>query len=169
MPDHDDSTGDGTTAGGQLEPHSEPPLPPPGASPVQGQTTSQVLLVAAGFASLGALLSFLMACVGDASALLVDVGILLSVLAIILDAVSGQTLGGQIKSKSEPPIPPPSLSSVTTATILTALGLLAVMLECVIEQQHGAITYGGLFLLLLAAVMDFIAAYNVSGGTPARR
>ncbi len=155
---------------GQQGGSTKPPVDPPTAAPPGGTGATRALLIAAGFATVGALLAFLVACMGQDSAGTVELGLLLAVLALVLDAVSSQTLGGHVGAGSDPTKPPVSpprvagLFQVTAATILTALGLLAVMLECALEQNHGSAKVG-LLLLLLAAVADFIAAYQASSGS----
>ncbi len=161
MPDHDENPQD-PTDGGLGGPKTDPPVSPPTAPPPKNQTLTQLLLAAAGVSTLAALLAFLLGCLGDSGVIAVEFGILLAVLGIVLDAASVQTLGGLGGPKTDPPVSPPSLAYVTAATIATALGLLAILIECVIEREHGVGTLVGLLLLLLAAVADFTAAYKAS-------
>ncbi len=162
MRDQDDN-GDATDGGqtGQHGNDTQPPVSPPMGGAPSNNSKARALLIAAGFASLGALLAFLLGCLGEGSELAVELGLLLAVLAVVLDAIASQTQGGHVGGggHAQPPVAPPSLAYVTTATILTALGLLSVMLQCALEQGYGS-AMAGLLLLLLAAVADFIAAYK---------
>ena len=168
MTDHDESS-NRMTEGGHNDSKTDPVVSPPNVNPPapRNQSLTTLLLAAAGVASLAAFLTFLLGCLGESGAIAVEFAVLLAVLAMVLDSLGAQTLGGQVNSRTDPVVSPPSLAYVTVANIAAALALLALVVECVIEREHGVGTLAGLLLLLLSAISSFIGAYQVKNGTEA--